>query len=65
MTKIEIKVLDYFQHPQLQLNQQLLDGVASIVNRQKEETIRRVNEMVSTKLQKFEDGIKESHQDLA
>ena len=47
------------------LNQQLLDGVASIVNRQKEEIIRSVNEMVSTKIQKFEGGIKESHQDLA
>ena len=51
--------------PQLQLNQQLLDGVASIVNRQKEEIIQSVNEMVSTKLQKFEAGIKESNQDLA
>ena len=58
-------VLDYFQQPQLQLNQQLLDGAASIVNRQKEEIIRSVNEMVSTKLQNFEAGIKESHQDLA
>ena len=64
MTKIEIKVLDYLQQPQLQLNQ-LLDGVASIVNRQKEGVILSVNEMVSTKLQKFEAGIKESHQDLA
>ena len=63
MTKIEIKVLDYL--PQLQLNQQLLDGVASIVNRQKEEIIRSVNGMVSTKLQKFEAVIKESEQDLA
>ena len=34
MTKIETKVLDYLQQPQLQFNQQLLDGVASIVNRQ-------------------------------
>ena len=57
-------MLDYLQQPQLQFNQQLLDGVASIVNRQKEEIIRNVNEMVSTKLQKFEAGIKESHQDL-
>ena len=39
--------------------------VASIVNRQKEEIIRSVKEMVSTKLQKFEALIKESHQDLA
>ena len=58
-------MLDYLQQPQLQFNQQLLDGVASIVNCQKEEIIRSVNEMVSTKLQKFETGIKESHQDLA
>ena len=35
------------------------------MNRQKEEILRSVNEMVSTKLQKFEVGIKESHQDLA
>ena len=39
------------QQPQLQLNQQLLDGVATIVNRQKEEILRSVNEMVSTKIQ--------------
>ena len=53
------------QQPQLQLNQQLLEGVVTVVNRQKEEILRSVNEMVSTKLQKFEVGIKESHQDLA
>ena len=53
------------QQPQLHLNQQLLDGLATIVNRQKKEILRSVNEMVSTKLQKFEIGIKESHQDLA
>ena len=52
------------QQPLLQLNQQLSDGVATIVNRQKEEILRSVNEMVSTKLQKFEDP-KESYQDLA
>ena len=40
-------------------------GVATIVNRQKEEILRSVNEMVSSRLQKFEVGIKESHQDLA
>ena len=39
--------------------------VASIVNRQKEEIIRSVNEMVFTKQQQFEARIKESHQDLA
>ena len=63
MTKIEIEALDYLQQPQLhlQLNQQLLDGVTSIVNLQKEEMVRSGNE----KLQKFEAGIKESHQDLA
>ena len=65
LKKIETKVLDYLQQLQLQFNQQLLDGVASIVNRQKEEIIQSVNEMVSTKLQKFEAGIKESHLDLA
>ena len=58
-------MLDYFQQPQLQLTQQLLGEVASIVNRQKEEIIRSVTEMVSTKLQRFEAGIKESHQHLA
>ena len=36
------------QQLQLQLNQQMLDGVATIVNRQKEEILRSVNEMVST-----------------
>ena len=35
------------------------------MNLQKEEIVISVNEMVSTKLQKFEDGFKESHQDLA
>ena len=56
MTKIEIKVPDYLQQPQLQLNQQLLDGVVSTVNRQKEEIIRSVNEMVSAKLQNLKLG---------
>ena len=35
------------------------------MNRQKEEILRSVNEIVSTKLQKFEPAIKESHKDLA